>query len=139
MNPETKQALIAELEREGHIPIDDDIFEAVDVPDFDLKNANAVKIAVQNLTDKHPNLFQRRDWDALDEQSFREQETDFRNRLSQPSKALTNLYKDLDTALLSPEQEGALRKYLSGRASKFDQSILKAALASQKRLLGEAS
>jgi len=135
MTTETQAAIVAELQRQGEQPVDQDVFKVVNVPDYDLADARALAALARSIVEEHPNLFKKRDWTTLDNAAFKEQESEFRERLRQPEKLNTSEFKELDAALLSPEQEGALRKYLSGSAGNFEKSILKAALAEQKQLL----
>jgi hypothetical protein len=137
MTPELQTALNSELERRGINAVDPDVWKVLQAPDdLNVSDARALADAANKILEDKAHLFRQRDWQTLDEKNFAEQERKLKDRLSRPDAAPENIFKDLDTALLSPEQESALRRHLSGRSSKYDRSILRAALASQRQLLG---
>jgi hypothetical protein len=137
MTPETQKALTDVLERRGINAVDDDIFSVLPVPDdLNVKDDKALAAFANKIIEEKPALFKTRNWETLNDADFVEKEKELRNRLGRSEPASGNEFASLDAALLKPEQEAALRKYLSGRAGKFDKSILKAALASQRRLFG---
>lgn len=136
MDSKTQTALREELEAQGQTPIDDDIFSVLSVGEIDLSNREAVAQAAKTLTQEHPMLFKQRNWETLSDNDFRSQESELRTRLSKAPALRDNEFKNLNSAVLNPEQEGALRRHLSGRGSTYDRAILKHALAEQARLYG---
>ena len=64
---------------------------------------------------------------------FQDAEQKFREKLQRHARpaARNSEFRTLDSALLSAEEAGALRRFLGGARNSFDRSILNAALARQ--------
>jgi len=143
MNPEQRSALEGALTKFRATAVDPDILKALTVPDdLNPQDSAAVEAWAKKMLEAHPALFRvEKRWDQMDPDSeeFRERESAFRASLANNPSIPKNDFKDLDAALLSPEEQTALTKYLGNRASKFEISILRAAKASQARLLGGAA
>lgn len=140
MNREQQTAIEGALNKLRATPIDPDILTALCAPDdLNLEDHAAVEACANKLVEGHPALFKiEKTWDQMDPDSeeFRARESTFRASLAKAPDNPENEFRNLNAAVLSPEAEGALRRYLTGRGSGYDKAILKHAQAEQNRLYG---
>jgi hypothetical protein len=138
MEPILHEALLEEAQRVG--VVDPDILaafpEEIATAKLDASGApdvGSVVGAIRKIKSRVPSLFKTQDFQEMDEASYQTAEDAFRDKLrrrSQPA-ARSNDFKQLDAALLSDEEAGALRRHLGGSRNSFDRSLLNAALARQ--------
>lgn len=130
-----QSALLEEAERVGIV--DPDILAAY--PE-ELKTAKlgadgkpdvgSVVGAIRKIKSRVPALFRTQDFQEMDSAQYAEAEKKFREKLSRHARPeARSEYKNLDAALLTDEESGALRRHLSGTRSTYDKSILDAARA----------
>jgi hypothetical protein len=89
--------------------------------------------AIRKLKARVPALFRTQDFEKMDAAQYEDAESKFRETLrrhSQPA-ARSNEFKQLDAALLTPEEGHALRRHLGGARNSYDRSVLQAALKRQ--------
>jgi hypothetical protein len=89
--------------------------------------------AIAEMQKAKPRLFKQDEWGTLSPDDFQAAEKRLKERLSRRTQpaARNSDYRDLDAALLSAEEAGALRRFLGGHRSTYDRSVLSAALKRQ--------
>jgi hypothetical protein len=140
MTEQLQEALTREASKQGAVPVDPDVFRALHeaTKDLDPSDSDAIAKAVKSLTESHPALFcVEKPWGELSDTDFAERERSFRAGLRRSTPIGPNPFKDLDSALLDPDQLQSLDRVLSGRGSSYDRSVLTHALAQQRQLLKE--
>jgi hypothetical protein len=89
--------------------------------------------AIEAMRQAKPRLFKQDEWGTLSPDDFQAAEKRLKERLSRRTQpaARNSDYRELDAALLSAEEAGALRRFLGGHRSTYDRSVLSAALKRQ--------
>jgi hypothetical protein len=135
MEPILHEALLQEAERVGCIDLDvlaaypEEIAGAKLGADGKPDVASIVG-AIRKIKTRVPALFKTQNFEEMDSAQYAEAEKKFREKLSRHARPeARSEYKNLDAALLTDEESGALRRHLSGTRSTYDKSILDAAKA----------
>ena len=146
MEPILHEALLEEAQRVGVIHPDilaaypDEIagakLDATGKPDV-----GTVVAAIRKIKARVPALFKEQDFSKMDDATYSEAEKRFREKLSRNARPAerNSDYRDLDAALLSDEESGALRRHLGGARNSFDKSLLEQALRRQQGPRGDAA
>lgn len=95
---------------------------------------SAFRAAVEQVKAQSPNMFLETDWQILgdtDPARFKEREEKFRASIRTSHRVGANIFKALDTALLSPVELESLNRHLGGRGDSYDRSLLQRALREQ--------
>lgn len=139
MEPILHEALLEEAQRVG--VVDPDILaafpEEIATAKLDASGApdvGSVVAAIRKIKTRSPALFKEQDYSKMSSAEMEVAESKFRDSLrrrSKPEARTSEAFKKLDAALLSPEEDHALRRYLSGTRSSYDLSVLSAALKRQ--------
>jgi hypothetical protein len=89
--------------------------------------------AIRKIKTRVPALFKTQNFEEMDSAQYAEAEKKFREKLSRHARPeARSEYKNLDAALLTDEESGALRRHLSGTRNSFDKSLLEQALRRQQ-------
>ena len=98
-----------------------------------LPDVASIVLAVRKIKNRVPALFRTQDFQEMDSAQYAEAEKKFREKLSRHARPeARSEYKNLDAALLTDEESGALRRHLSGTRNSFDKSLLEQALRRQQ-------
>jgi hypothetical protein len=141
MTPEIEQALRSAA-TEARI-VDPDL---VSLPVFEeivgrMASEKDATRAVAEMQQARPKLFLHDDYAEISSEEFDTAEARFREKLARRSQpaARNNDFKNLDSALLTDEEAGALRRHLGGSRNSFDRSLLQRALDRQTGPRGDAA
>lgn len=95
---------------------------------------SAFRAAVEQVKAQSPKMFLETDWQILGDTNparFKEREEKFRASIRTSHRVGANIFKALDTALLSPIELESLNRHLGGRGDSYDRSLLQRALRAQ--------
>lgn len=142
MNSKIEKALQSEAQKPEFGCVDVSVLKCYNFAtrDLDPENLDAAKVteAVRKIAAKAPALFKpQKSWGELADEpnssAYRERDEAFKASLRTRHEVPANEFASLDSALLDEVEQSALRRYLGARAGSYDRSILKNALARQRR------